>query len=172
MPGAICITLLLAPTVTGKGEMVPGEHNRFVVRHTSAQEKARSLWSGPTMGNSYRSLCTVLADGERLALEREFAIHRRAGRRAEIRQGDQVLQIVREPVRRVGKGSKVGVVFQWIANFQHSAGSVIAADVYHQRIVGPLAYFMRERGHVLCEGAHVVHISGMGVRLRRARVAG
>jgi len=79
---------------------------------------------------------------------------------------------VGETTHRIWKISKVGVVFQRIAIFQNPAGSVVAVDIHHQRIIRPLAHLMRQRRNVLRECAHVVHISSMGIRLRRARAAG
>lgn len=49
----------------------------------------------------------------------------------------------------VGIATIMGVSFQRIADFQNAAGNRVAVGVDHQRIVQPLAHFMRERGNSL-----------------------
>jgi hypothetical protein len=99
------------------------------------------------------------------------SVHRRAGRSSEIRQHYKVLQVVGEPVQQIGEAAIIGVSFLRIAHFQNPARRIVSVEVDGQWIVRPLAYFVRQRRHILRECAHMIHIGRFRVGLRIAGAA-
>src|SRR4029077_14712115 len=76
----------------------------------------------------------------------------------------QRLQVVSESAQRVRVISVVGVVFQWVADFENEV--VVAVDiVVDKRVVHPLADFMRQSRHIRREGAWTVHVGSVRVGL-------
>src|SRR6185437_4830995 len=85
----------------------------------------------------------VLTDGQFLALEGELIVYRRAWRRAEVRQSDQVLQVIGEPAEREWEPPEISRVFERIAIFEIAARRVVSPRIDYERIIHPFADLVR-----------------------------
>ncbi len=99
-----------------------------------------------------------------VVLEGQPLVRRVGPRGAEVPDEDQRLQVVGEAMQLVWERSVVAHTLERVTYFQNTV--VLAVDVViDERVIHPLAEFVRHRGYVLRKCAHFVYVSCVGISL-------